>query len=112
MKNNDFINVSSALISLNQSQLQNTLDEISPIGLAGMTEVSIAEDNAMFGNLNGRFNDIRSGVDGFTTSVSNVALDISKDGDKKEVQPVIGKETANHWSIWLSRHRIDEVCAM
>ncbi len=99
--NNDFVNVVFSITDVPGPQLAPTLDQISPIGLADMIEIPIGNDSMVYGNLTGRFDDIRSGVDD-SASVSKVPLS-TKDDDKKQIEPPVQEgETPNHWSAWSS----------
>jgi outer membrane lipase/esterase len=100
--NNDFINVVFAITDVPGPELATTLDQISPIGLADMIEIPIGNDSMVYGNLAGRFDDIRSGVDEYSAGVSKVPLS-TKDDDKKQMEPPVQEgETPNHWSLWSS----------
>jgi outer membrane autotransporter protein len=96
-----FANVVNALAALNTQQLKSAEDAISPIGLASMTEMAISADSQVFGNMTGRFDDIRNGAAGFSGSVSKVPLAMNQD-DSKNAEPMMQQDVVNQWSSWMS----------
>ena len=102
-RNADYLNVIAALVSMDSAELKQTLDQISPISLAGMTEMAFGADSAMFGNLDGRFNDIRDGADGFSSGVSGgVPIEAVGADGKDDKQPLPPAPKLNHWNVWVS----------
>ncbi|MDR1145495.1 MAG: autotransporter domain-containing protein, partial [Verrucomicrobiales bacterium] len=58
----DFIDYVAALVDLASAQAAAVFDQTSPIGFAGMTEMSVATNDQLYGGLAGRLSGYRHGV--------------------------------------------------
>jgi outer membrane autotransporter protein len=92
------------------ANLPADFEKISPDGLTAFYEIAFSNANIQRLNLEGRFDDIRSGSNGFSSNMkvngATVNLEDRADADGKSskavVEPMLQHGPENRWGVWIT----------
>ena len=92
------------------ANLPNDFQKISPDGLTAFYEISFSNANMQKLTLEGRFDDIHNGSNGFSSNMrvnsATVNLEDRADADGKSskavVEPILQHASENRWGVWVT----------
>jgi fibronectin-binding autotransporter adhesin len=92
------------------ANLPGDFEQISPAGLTAFYEISFSGTNIQKLNLEGRFDDIRNGSNGFSSNVrvngAAVSLEdkatVDGKSSKSTVEPILQPGPENRWGVWMT----------